>query len=359
MSSLLKDTKSIYIGLIIGFIIMFLEHSLLHSTFSSILTLFVLFAFIIYAALNVAHSAEKIAHILGEAKGMLVLTLSAVSVEVVVIVMMLLSGADGNIVKDTIFYAILLDVSGIIGLSMYFGGKKHNIQKFNFDSTNYYILAIVFVVALSMMTPSFLNAQNISLNQNFFIFEIFMLLCVGVFLYKQMLWEHKSFFSNDKSNHDDEEKEAGLIKYSIILILNIIVIGFLSELLGAFIDPQIEAFCLPKSVAAILVAIISASPELITAVNAARDDKMQIPINIAFGASFATAVFTILVMQTLALFGFFTFSLALSTMQIFFLCLLLAMLLFIFNDDKTHKGEGFFLLAYLAVVIYFSFSGYL
>lgn len=365
VSKILEDSRSIYLGLFFGLFVGFMEHSLLHNSFLSIVTLFALFGFIIYAALNVAHSAEKLAHVLGAAKGMIILTFSAVLVEVVVIVMMLLSGAETSIVKDTIFYAIILDVSGIIGLSVYFGGRKHKIQNFNFNSTNYYILAIMFVISMSMILPSFLQSQKIVLEHDFYIFEMMILASLGIYLYKQMLGDQKDFFVCEEKNELVEIHESSslnnisLLNYSIILILNIIVIGFLSELLGAFIDPQIKAFGLPTSVAAILVALISASPELITAIKAARDDKMQIPINIAFGASFATAVFTILVMQSLALFGFFDFSLAISGIQIFLLGLLILMLIFIFNDDKTHKGEGFFLLIYLALVVFLSFKGWI
>lgn len=361
MLKLLKETESIQFGFVFSILIMAMEHMLLSNNFASIATLFTLMALIIYAALSVAHSAEKLASVLGAAKGMLILTFSAVMVEVVVIVMMLLSGSDSSIVKDTIFYAIILDVSGIVGLSMYFGGRKHQIQGFNFNSTNYYILAIIFVISMSMILPSFLQNQNIVITKDFYIYEIVILLLIGVFLYKQMLGDHKDFFVHDNGEKEEteEEHDVNLIKYSSILAANIVVIGFLSELLGVFVNPQIEAFGLPTSVAAILVAIISASPELITALKAARNNQMQIPINIAFGASFATAVFTILVLQSLALFGFFQFSLAISTLQIMFLGLLLLMLVFIFNDDKSHKGEGFFLLIYLSLVIFVSFKGWL
>lgn len=105
-----------------------MEHSLLHNSFLSIVTLFTLFGFIIYAALNVAHSAEKLAHVLGAAKRNGNFDIfCCFLVEVVVIVMMLLSGAETSIVKDTIFYAIILDVSGIIGLSVYFW-REENIR---------------------------------------------------------------------------------------------------------------------------------------------------------------------------------------------------------------------------------------
>lgn len=361
MFQVLKETKSIYLGLVVGVIIMFMEHTLLHNSILSLMSLFVLLGFIIYSAINVAHSAEGLAEIFGSAKGMVILTFSAVSVEVVVIVMMLLSGSNTDIVKDTIFYAIILDVSGIIGLSMYLGGMKHNIQEYNFNSTNYYILAIMFVIFMSMVLPTMLTSSNIVITKDFYYFEIAILLGVGFYLYKQMLGDHQDFFIHGENEDDEKHIQAknDVAKYGSILFLNIVIIGFLSEILGVFVEPQIQAFGLPVGVAAIIVAIISASPELITAINAAREDKMQIPINIAFGASFATAVFTILVMQSLALFGFFSFNLALSGIQIGFLGLLLLMLIFIFNDNKTHKGEGFFLLVYLALVVFFALKGWI
>ncbi|HEY6436335.1 MAG TPA: hypothetical protein VIY47_07075, partial [Ignavibacteriaceae bacterium] len=86
MSNVLKETKSISMGLVVGLAVLFFEHSLLHNNVASLISLFVLLGFVIYSAINVAHAAEELAHIFGEAKGMVILTFSAVSVEVVVIV---------------------------------------------------------------------------------------------------------------------------------------------------------------------------------------------------------------------------------------------------------------------------------
>ena len=177
-----------------------------------------------------------------------------------------------------------------------------------------------------------------------------------------MLGEHKEFFEFNLDN-TDEIKEVlvhkGALGSTIKLFLNIVVIGILSEFLGTFLDPQLKIYGIPSAISSLLVAIISASPEFITSLKAARNNKMQIPINIAFGASFATVIFTITLLQIISLCGFFSFSLVLSNIQIAFLVTLLFMLVFIFNDNKTHKGEGFFLLIYLALVLFFTANGWM
>jgi Ca2+:H+ antiporter len=46
-------------------------------------------------------------------------------------------------------------------------------------------------------------------------------------------------------------------------------------------------------VGALVVAMIAAAPELLTAVKAAKKDNMQTVVNIAFGASTATVLLTV------------------------------------------------------------------
>ena len=58
---------------------------------------------------------------------------------------------------------------------------------------------------------------------------------------------------------------------------------------------------LPKAIPAVLVALISASPEILTALKAAQQDRMQTTVNIALGASLATVLLTLPVIEAIAL----------------------------------------------------------
>ncbi len=66
------------------------QHSLSKSLFGNIFGLLAIFSVVIYSAINVAHHAELLAKKFGEPYGTLILTMSAVTVEVMIISIMML-----------------------------------------------------------------------------------------------------------------------------------------------------------------------------------------------------------------------------------------------------------------------------
>jgi len=76
----------------------------------------------------------------------------------------------------------------------------------------------------------------------------------------------------------------------------------LSEILAALLNAGLAGSGLPAALPAVMVALISASPELMAALKAARHDRMQTTVNVALGASLATVLLTLPVIEGLALF---------------------------------------------------------
>src|SRR3546814_2371369 len=84
---------------------------------------------IIGASQRVAFYAEQLAHRLGDPYGTMVLTLSAVLVEVVVLGMVMSHDPSPTLVRDTIYAAVMLDINGILGLAALMGGIKHRSEE--------------------------------------------------------------------------------------------------------------------------------------------------------------------------------------------------------------------------------------
>ncbi|MDB5246838.1 MAG: ionic transporter y4hA [Segetibacter sp.] len=79
------------------------------------------------------HHAEVIAHKVGEPFGTLVLAIAITIMEVSLIVsLMLAGGAETNaLARDTVFAAIMIILTGIIGLCLLVGGhfsRKHRLR---------------------------------------------------------------------------------------------------------------------------------------------------------------------------------------------------------------------------------------
>src|SRR5437879_12510697 len=81
------------------------------------------FAVILWAAIGVARHADCLAIRLGEPYGTLILTLSAISIEVVMISTAMLHGANNpELGRDAIFAVIMIALNGFVGICLLLGG---------------------------------------------------------------------------------------------------------------------------------------------------------------------------------------------------------------------------------------------
>jgi Ca2+:H+ antiporter len=95
------------------------------------------------------------------------------------------------------------------------------------------------------------------------------------------------------------------------------------------------------AIGAFMVAVISASPELITAVKSASDDRMQTVVNIALGATLSTVLLTVPAVLIVSYILGFDITLAITPLQGSMIGLTLIACVIHFNDGETNALEGF------------------
>jgi len=338
----LSKEYALFISILSLVIFTIYEHTLVESLFGNLIGFVILFAVIIYASLAVAHHAELLAEKFGEPYGTLILTISAVTVEVMIISIMILHSHNPVLARDTIYSAIMLDINGLLGVSAIIGGIKFGEQPYNIDSSNSYLSMLLVAIGLSMVLPQFITVEKQHLFM-WFIVVIFIILYL-VFT-KIQLKNHKYFFeyNRDNSTHDEPHTDKNInAKYhTMLLVVYIIMIGLLSELLAVFMDNNLQELGLPLALGAVGVAIISASPELIVAIRASLDNRMQTVINIALGASLATILLTVPAVIVISMISGLSLELALSPIQELLLGLTLIVSIVNFNDGETNMLEGF------------------
>ena len=88
-----------------------------------------LFVVILWSAVSVARHADCLAIKWGEPYGTLVLTLSAITIEVVMISTAMLHGENNpTLGRDAIFSVIMIALNGFVGLVLLLGGLRHREQ---------------------------------------------------------------------------------------------------------------------------------------------------------------------------------------------------------------------------------------
>ena len=312
--------------------------------------LLVILTAIIAVAFRISHHAEVLAIRFGEPYGTLILTIAAVSVEVVILIVLLQGEPNPTLARDTVFAAIMFDINGILGLAAIVGGLKHGSAKYNLDSANSYIAMLLVAVGIGMFIPDFVPESKWQIYSAFSI--AIMSLMYLAFLRLQTV-EHRQFFEHTgelaEEAHDQAHSPNAL--HIAIMIGAIILVGMLSEVLSALLDAGLKGSNMPKAIPAVLVALISASPEILTALKAAQKNRMQITVNIALGASLATVLLTLPVLEAVAIYSGERIVMALTPIQAGMLLLTFLTVTNNLHDGKTNAIEGVSHLALFAAFI--------
>jgi Ca2+:H+ antiporter len=299
----------------------------------------IILASVIAVAFRIAHHAEVLALRFGEPYGTLILTLAAVSVEVVILVVLLHGDPNPTLARDTVFAAVMFDINGILGLAAIVGGLKHGNTKYNVDSSNSFIAMLLVAIGIGMFIPDFVPE---SLWRVYSAFSVGIMVIMYLAFLRLQTVEHRRFFEytddTDEEAHDTVHS-PNMLHISVVLGA-IVLVGLLSEILSALLDSGLSGSSLPKAIPAVLVALISASPEILTALKAAQRDRMQTTVNIALGASLATVLLTLPVIETIALTSGERIVMALTPVQAGMLLLTFLTVMNNLHDGETNAIEG-------------------
>src|SRR4029450_7270158 len=108
-----------------------------------------LFAVILWSAICVVRHADCLAVRLGEPYGTLILTLSAISIEVVMISTAMLHGANNPALgRAAVFAVIMIAPARWLGVCLLIGGLRHREQYYNLQGVNSYLNVIMTLAVL-------------------------------------------------------------------------------------------------------------------------------------------------------------------------------------------------------------------
>lgn len=335
------------------------EHEILAiGPLGALLGAVILIVAIIAVSIRVAHHAEVLAAKVGDPYGSMILTISAVLVEVIVLVILMTSSASPTLARDTIFAAVMLDLNGILGLAALLGGWKYGEQPYNDDSGKTYGAMILTAIGISMVVPEFVPADRWQYYSAFTIFAMVTLYWVFV---RNQIGAHSYFFNYSYPDRTQPGRHAladePLAPSIVMLVLGICLIGFLAEVMSKFLTDGLEAVGAPLALAALIVATMSAAPEILTALRAALANRMQVVINIALGATLSTVILTVPVIEAIALFTGQPIVMAMTPIQTVMVFITLIIGAINLNDGQTNAIEGMTHFVLFATFLALSFLG--
>ena len=322
-----------------------------------------LFAVILWSAMCVVRHADCLAVKLGEPYGTLILTLSAISIEVVMISTAMLHGANNpTLGRDAIFAVIMIALNGLVGLSLVLGGLRYREQHYNIQGVNAYLNVIMALAVLGLVLPNFTTSTSgptFSTEQGIF-FAAVSLLLYAIFLLIQTL-RHRGYFldlqetaGKHAPHHLPRVRSTGFHALMLLLYLGTVIL--LAEKFAVPLDNSIETFDMPQAFGGAIIAALVLSPEGLGGITASLHNQLQRSINILFGSVLATIGLTIPAVLMIGLLTKRPVALGVQGGNLPLLLLTLAVSVVTFTSRKTNVLQGCIHLLLFAVFVLLIFA---
>src|SRR5438477_2045227 len=313
-----------------------------------VLIFFWLFAVILLSAISVVRHADCLAIKFGEPYGTLILTLSAISVEVMMISTAMLHGANNpTLGRDAMFAVVMMALGGLVGLSLLLGGLRYREQHYNLQGVNSYLNVIMTLAVLGLVLPNFTTSTNgptFSTEQEIFL-VVMSLSLYAIFLLIQTM-RHRRYFMDSKdavmaanSAHDPQDMRSTAF-HAAMLLLYLIAVILLAEKFAIPLDNSIEQFNMPQEFGGAMIAALVLSPEGLGAIRASLRNQLQRSVNILLGSVLATIGLTIPAVLTISLVTKRPFVLGVQGGNLPLLLLTLAASVVTFTSGKTNILQG-------------------
>ncbi|RYZ94932.1 MAG: ionic transporter y4hA [Sphingobacteriaceae bacterium] len=316
--------------------------------------------FLIGSVLSAVHHAEVVAHKVGEPFGTLILALAVTTIEVALIVSLMLTGGPGTeeLARDTVFAAVMIILTGMIGICLLGGGVKFRQQQFSFDGVKAPLVALTAILMLTLVLPNFTTSvAGPSYNSSQLIFvSIISLIIYGTFILVQTV-RHRDFFlppvDSDKVDlHAEPPTRKVALASGLLLLSCLAIVVLLAKALAPDIENAIVNAGAPKSLVGVIIAAVVLLPEGIAAYNAARKNRLQTSLNLALGSALASIGLTIPAVAIVSLITGMTITLGIDTKSMILLLLSQLTIMLSLGSGRTNILQGVVLLTIFASYLF-------
>jgi Ca2+:H+ antiporter len=323
-----------------------------------------LFAVILWSAIAATRHADCLAIKWGEPYGTLILTLSAITIEVVVVSTAMLHGENNpTLGRDAIFSVMMIALNGFVGICLLVGGLRYREQHYNLQGVNSYLNVIMTLAVVGLVLPNFTTTTSgptFSVEQQIFVLVISFLL-YAIFLLIQTV-RHRRYFVDSNhaaeaassAHHSLRPRSTGF--HTVMLLLYLITVILLAEKFAIPLDDSIERFGLPQEFGGALIAALVLAPEGIGAIEASLKNELQRSINILLGSVLATIGLTIPAVLTIGLITKRPVALGVQGGNLPLLLLTLAVSVVTFTSRRTNVLQGCIHLLLFAVFVLLIFA---
>jgi Ca2+:H+ antiporter len=252
------------------------------------------------AVLAAVHHAEVVAHRVGEPFGSLVLAIAVTVIEVALIVTLMVSGGPetASLARDTVFAAVMITTTGIVGLSLLVGARRYHVVLFNAEGSGAALATVTTLAVLSLVLPTFTTSEpgpEFTPPQLAFA-ALASLALYAMFVLTQTV-RHRDFFlpvtQGEEETHAEPPSSGKALASLGLLIVALVAVVGLAKVESPAIEDAVAAFGFPPSFVGVVIALLVLAPETLAAVRAATRGRIQTSLNLAYGSAMASIGLTI------------------------------------------------------------------
>jgi Ca2+:H+ antiporter len=303
------------------------------------------------------YHAEIIAHKVGEPMGTLVLAVAVTVIEVALVVSIMLNGGikEAVVARDTVFSAVMLVCNGIVGVCLLVGGMRHFTQGFQIQAASAALAVLAAMTVLTLVLPNFTTSEPgpvFSQSQLIFV-GLISLVLYGVFVFVQTVRHRDDFLAvgNDAPEGHTPTGRATAFSAGLLLAALVAVVG-LAKALAPVMDDAIANAGAPKAVGGVLIAALVLLPEALSALAAARADRLQTSLNLALGSALASIGLTIPVVAIVSIVFHLPLTLGIGAKEQVLLALTLLVSVITLGTGRTTVLQGIVHLVILAAFLF-------
>lgn len=318
---------------------------------------------LIGAVLVAVHHAEVVAHRVGEPLGTLVLALAVTAIEAALILSMMIAGGAEMAVlpRDSIYAAVMIICTGVIGLCVLLGGLAHREQTFRIEGAGAGLAALIAMVALTLVLPAFTKsapAQSYSRGQLAFVAMMSAALW-AIFIFVQTV-RHRDYFipaaaSANPDVHAAPPTSGQAWASGGWLLVSLVAVVGLAKMLSPTIERAVDAVRAPRAVVGIVIAGLVLLPETLASVRAARANRLQTSMNLAVGSALASIGLTVPVVVVASIVFHLPLVLGLEPNDIAMLTATFLVSTFTLGTGRTSMMQGAVHLVLFAAFLFLAF----
>lgn len=320
----------------------------------------ILTVLLIGSVLAAVHHAEVVAHKVGEPYGTLLLALAITTIEVALIVSLMLTGGPETtaLARDTVVAAVMIILTGMIGICLLVGGAKFKEQEFSLSGVSVALVALSAIIVLTLILPNYTTSRSgpfYSPIQLAFV-AVISLIIYGAFVLTQTV-RHRDFFlppgedGNEDAHAEPPTRKTALLSgFLLLTCLGIVVL--LAKALAPDIEDAVINAGAPKSLVGVIIAAVVLLPEGLAAYNAARKNRLQTSLNLALGSALASIGLTIPAVAIVAMITGMTITLGIDMKATVLLLISLFTIMLSLATGKTNMLQGVVLLVIFATYLF-------